>query len=129
MSKEDIPQIIKDVGFDFDWSSKKVWELDAPTEEMDINELTWHFAIPFMWHDGGVYNLTPQEIIDNPKKYPEEYERTMAADTAYPIDIMENKGRWLILDGLHRLMKLAIEGHKTVQVRKIPRSDIPLITK
>lgn len=121
-----IPHIIKDVGFDFDWSEPKVWALEVPTEEIDINELTWHFDIPFLW-ENGVYNLKPQEVINNPEAHKKEYERTMAADTSHPIDIMENKGRWLILDGLHRLMKLSIQGEKIIKVRKIPRDKIPEI--
>lgn len=127
--KENIPQIIKDVGFDFSWDEKKVWALDYPAEEMDIEELTWHFDIPFHWHGGEVYNLKSREVIENPENYKEEYERTMKADLSHPIDIMENKGRWLILDGLHRLMKSYILGAKKVQVRKIPRERIPDIEK
>lgn len=125
---EKIPQIIKDVGFDFNWSEEKVWALKIPVEEMDIAELIWHFDIPFLW-EKGVYDLKPQEVIDNPEAHKEEYERTMRADLAYPIDIMENKGRWLILDGLHRLMKAFILGMKKVQVRKVPRELIPKIMK
>lgn len=124
--KQEIPQIIKDVGFDFDWSEPKVWSLEVPTEEIGINELIWHFDITFLW-ENGVYNLKPQEVIDNPETHKEEYERTMRADISHPIDIMENKGRWLILDGLHRLMKLAISGEKIIKVRKISRDKIPEI--
>lgn len=124
--QQEIPQIIKDVGFDFDWSEPKVWALEVPTEEIDVNELAWHFDIPF-WDEGGAYNLTPREVIDNPEAHKEEYERTMRADISHPIDIMENKGRWLILDGLHRLVKLYISGEKYVKVRKIPRERIPEI--
>lgn len=124
--EKDIPQIIKDVGFDFNWSEEKVWALDVPVEEMDIKELTWHFDVPFLWEDG-VYNLKPQEVIDSPKTHEKEYERTMKADLIHPIDIMENKGRWLILDGLHRLMKASILKIDKVQVRKISREDIPII--
>ncbi len=51
----------------------------------------------------------------------------MNADLTYPIDIMENKGRWLILDGLHRLMKAYSLGMKKVVVRKVPRELIPQI--
>ena len=36
--KQEIPQIIKDVGFDFDWSEPKVWALEVPVEEININE-------------------------------------------------------------------------------------------
>lgn len=126
--QENWPQIIKDVGFDFSWDEKKVWALDEPVVEIDINELLWHFDIPFLW-ENGIYNLTPKEVIDKPDKHAEEYKRTLTADLNYPIDIMENKGRWLILDGLHRLMKASIQGQKKVNVRKIPRSRIPDIQK
>lgn len=124
--KQEIPQIIKDVGFDFDWSEPKVWALEVPVEEISADELSWHFDIPF-WGENGTYNLTPREVIDNPQTHKEEYERTMRVDTSHPIDIMENKGRWLILDGLHRLAKQVISGEKTVIVRKIPRDKIPEI--
>ena len=126
--KREIPQIIKDVGFDFDWSEEKVWTLDVPVEEVNISELTWHFDIPFLW-ENGVYNLKPQEVIDEPENHKEEHERTMKADLIHPIDIMQNKGRWLILDGLHRLMKASILGQQKVQVRKVSRELIPKITK
>ncbi|MEK7096015.1 MAG: hypothetical protein AAB896_01865 [Patescibacteria group bacterium] len=53
----------------------------------------------------------------------------MQADTLHPIDIMFWRKRWLILDGLHRLMRQAIESKNVVQVRKIPESAIPLIVK
>ena len=126
--KDEIPQIIKDVGFDFDWSEEKVWSLDVHVEDMNISELVWHFNIPFLW-ENDVYNLKPQEVIDNPNKHKEEYERTMRADLIHPIDIMMNKGRWLILDGLHRLMKASILEMNTVKVRKVSRDLIPNITK
>lgn len=126
--EQEIPQIIKDVGFDFSWSEEKVWALDVPVEEMNIIELTWHFDIPFLW-ENGVYNLTSREVIEHPDEHKEEYDRTMKADPSFPIDIMENKGRWLILDGLHRLMKASILGMQTVKVRKISRDYIPDILK
>lgn len=124
-----IPSIIQEVGFDFNWDVKKVWALHVPVVEMDMDELTWHFDIPFLRHKDGVYNLTSREVIEHPTKYAEEYARTLKADLSYPIDIMENKGRWLILDGLHRLMKAYIQGQKVVCVRKIPRDKIPSIQK
>lgn len=129
MSRE-LPAIIKEVGFDFSWDERKVWELDVPTEEISIEELTWHFDVPFIWsRPDGYYDVNPSEVIEYPDQHPEEYERTMQADTSYPIDIMYWRERWLILDGLHRLMKQSIEGAETIQVRKILESAIPLIKK
>lgn len=130
MKDRELPEIIKEVGFDFNWDERKVWELDAPTEEISIEELTWHFDIPFIWSKpDGYYDVNPSEVIEHPELHPEEYERTMLANTAHPIDIMFWRKHWLILDGLHRLMRQAIEGKEVVQVRKIPESAIPLIRK
>jgi hypothetical protein len=126
----ELPAIIQEVGFDFDWDERKVWELDAPVEQMPIDELTWHFDVPFIWSKpDGYYDVNPREVIEHPEKHPEEYTRTMAADTDYPIDIMYWRKRWLILDGLHRLMKQAIQDIDVVKVRKIPEEAIPLILK
>ncbi len=121
---KDFPKAIRHIGFDFPWKNEKVWVLDVPVEEMDIKELTWHFDVPFHWHDGGKYNLKSWDIINHFKKYKDEYERTMNCDLNYPIDIMQNKGKWVILDGLHRLMKAYILKMDRVKVRKIPRSKI-----
>ena len=127
-----MPRIIKDVGFDFSWDSKKVWALSEPVVEMDINELVWHFDIPF-WEvkDANDYSLAPWNVIKEPQNeaHSEHWKKIEAADLKYPIDIMENKGRWLILDGLHRLVKAYTQGQKVVQVRKIPRSRISEILK
>ena len=130
MSNRKTSQIIKDVGFDFDWDSRKVWLLDVPTEEIDIDELIWHFDIPF-WEKEGTdeYNLLPWEVIKHPEIEKTHYKKVIEADLIHPIDIMENKDRWLILDGLHRLVKAYIQGIKIVNVRKISRDYIPKILK
>ena len=124
-----MPKIIQEVGFDFRWDNKKVWSLSYPVEDVDISLIDWHFEIPF-WNTGkSYYDLKPIDVINFPDDNKEEYNRTMNADTSHPIDIMENKGRWLILDGLHRLVKLKILGKTKIKVRKIPRSEISNIAK
>lgn len=127
-TKRVIPNIIKEVGFDFHWEEEKVWALDLPVEDIPISDLEWHFDIPFWFKQGGYYDLKPREVIENPKEHVWEYGRTMSADLTYPLDIMFWKGKWLLLDGLHRLVKAYVLGHKTVKVRKVPTDKIPLIS-
>lgn len=124
-----LPTQIKEVGFDFRWDEKKVWGLALPVEEMPIEELTWHFEIPFWFTKHGFYDLKPAEVLSNPNRYSQKYQRIINTDTSYPIDIMFYKGRYVILDGLHRLAKLAISKALTVKVRKVEESMIPLIEK
>lgn len=124
------PEIIRRVGFDFAWDERKVWALECPIISMSRSRLDWHLDVPFLWTvPDGYYDLLPRDVIDNPEDYPEEYTRTMQSDTSYPIDIMFWRKNWLILDGLHRLMKLNIEGVSDIQVRKISKEAIPLIMK
>lgn len=124
-----LPKIIKDVGFDFHWSIEKVWLLDVSVEDISVDELKWHFDIPFWSSENGFYDLRPLEVINDPKKWKKDYDRAMASDLKYPLDIMFWKNNWLLLDGLHRLVKANVLGIKTVKIRKIPVEAIPQITK
>jgi hypothetical protein len=121
----DYPKIIQEVGFDFHWSEEKVWALEIPAEEMDISELEWHFDIPF-WDN---YTLKPNDVLKDSAKYKEEFERTIQSDLFYPLDIMWWKNRWVLLDGLHRLLKAKHLGMQKVMIRKIPIEAISQIKK
>ena len=94
---------------------------------MDVAKLEWHLDVPFWWTNNGFYNLAPREVVNNPEKYKEEYERVLNADLKYPLDVMFWRGRWLFLDGLHRFVKAYLQGEKIVKVRKIPQEAIPQI--
>lgn len=94
-----------------------------------MSELEWHFDIPFWWTDGNYYDFKPIWAIQEPDKYPERVKRIMAADLQYPLDIMHWKCRWLLLDGLHRLAKAKMLGHKKVKVRNVPQEAILKISK
>lgn len=127
--KPPVPDIIKQYGLDFGWDAEDVWRLDVPTETMSTDALIWHFEIPFWSKPGCFYDLTANEVLENPQQFKAEYARIQNADTSYPIDIMIQDDRWVILDGLHRLVKLVEQGEIEVRVRKIPRAMIPLIRK
>lgn len=110
--------------------NEKLWALDVPAEEIQIDELLWILDIPFWENEDGDIVIAPNEVIQNADQYPEHRDRINDGDTAYPLDIMKNKrGKWLTLDGLHRLVRLVLEGANTVQVRKIPPELIHLTAR
>ncbi len=117
------------VGLDFgNWSEQKVWALNLPVTDIPMQVLLWHFDVPFWHHDNGEQrSITAWDVIKKTQGSTIEQARVEKADTSYPIDIMDNKGKWLVLDGLHRLIKLYQEGHKVVKVRVIPRERLPEI--
>lgn len=110
--------------------NEKLWALKVPVEDMHIDELLWIFDVPFWEDEQGNIVITPNEVINHPDQYPSHRERIEASDTSYPIDIMKNKkGKWLTLDGLHRLVKLVQQNKSTVRVRKIPPELIRLTAR
>ena len=51
----------------------------------------------------------------------------MAADLDCPLDLLFRNGRWLILDGVHRLLKADLLGLDNVRVRRLSAAMPPLI--
>lgn len=127
-SKDPRPKSIQEVDIPFKKDDSKIQALDLPVEEMQIYELLWHFDYPF-WEKEGTneWNLTPWELINNPEKEPTHYKRVQSVDMSYPLQIMQYNRRWLLLDGLHRLVKAYLEKMDTVKIRKIPLSTISAI--
>lgn len=122
---DSLPDSVKEYGFNFYWDNAKVWRLKAPITQLAVSDLEWHFDVPFLWEGEGKYNLRAREVMEHPDIHRKEYDRMCATNSAYPIDVMENKGRLVILDGLHRLMKAYLNKQTHVQVRIIPRRFIP----
>ena len=98
---------------------------------MSVAELEWHLDIPWLHTPSGRFDATPTDIMHYPDLHRVQYDRTMASDLTYPIDVMFNAAtnHWQILDGLHRLMRSIALGNDTVTVRKVTDEMIPLIGK
>jgi hypothetical protein len=51
----------------------------------------------------------------------------VAADLGCPIDLLLRNGRWVILDGVHRLLKADLLRLGNVPVRRLPAAMLPHI--
>lgn len=123
----DIPADILKYGFEFEIDIAKIWALESPTLNFPIKDLLWHMNITPWDHEGKPLSIGPADVIKNPDLYPNHYERIQKADLSYPIDISYNNGRWVIVDGLHRLcaqIAIANDENDTVKVRVHAREAI-----
>ena len=124
----ELPKEIQENGFDFHWNKEKLWALDVPITEINVSLLIWQLDLPFWTNEGKKYNLCPRLVLENIDLYLEHKNKILNADISHPIDIMENQnGKMEILDGVHRLIRLMLEGNKKVKVRHIDRKFIPII--
>ncbi len=110
------------VGLDFgNWEEEKVWALDLPVQEIDVEKLWWHLDVPYWENDAGDrWMVTPRDVMNKKEGTTLEQSRIEKADTAFPIDLFESKGRLYVLDGLHRLVKLLLNGETKINVRIVP---------
>jgi len=115
-----------ELGLTFDWDVQKLWAANLPVVAMPVRELQWLLDKPF-WKDGATrLAVSGLDVAGNPGRYPAEYERTLAADLSYPINVILLRSRWVIMDGVHRLLKAWICGHDTILAKQAQEQDIPL---
>lgn len=118
------PELIERYLYAFDWDIAAIWALTLPVTERDIGDFAWMLALPLWPGADGPHSLTPLQVLAEPKVHSAEFVRMARADTAYPLDITFHQDRWVILDGVHRLLKLHRDGARTVRVRVVPREAL-----
>jgi hypothetical protein len=118
------PKILEDVGFDIFVDASKLRDLPLPVEEKSINELIWCFNYP-VWEKDGTddWNLSPQEVIDQVEGSDQHRSKVDTVDLLFPLVIVFNKNKWVILDGIHRLVKAYLQGQKSVKVKILTKDS------
>ena len=130
MLNKSLPKILADNCFDRVPTNDKVWVLKIPVNKMLLSQLDWQFDIPFWKYKQKKYAITPNQVLNNKRKYAYQYRRIKNANLKFPIDIAKNKnGRWEIIDGLHRLVKAKMLGLTVVSVRKISLAQFKKLLK
>lgn len=113
----------------FDWDVEAIWKLTLPVESRGMSDLDWILVVPVWGGENGPYTVAPMDVLAAPDQHAEEFARMMAADTSFPIDITYHLDRWVILDGVHRLLKLRRDDARTVRVRAVPGNSLSHISK
>ena len=108
--------------FDSRWAPKELWNLDLPVETMLISDVEWHLDYPF-WPTKPpeqIFDFKPRDVLTKRADFPEHFNRVLAADTRFPVEVGVFGWTVVILDGIHRLAKLALDGSPELQVRFVP---------
>jgi len=122
------PEIITRYWYSIDWSVRDLWAMDLPQTTMPIDTLIWHLDVP-VWPDakGRPYRVSPRDVVTQRAENEAEFARVMAADLSYPIDVIDRGGRYMILDGIHRLTKHWLAGGREMRVRVAPQDAVDWI--
>lgn len=125
----EIPTALRGWLLPIDWDRERLWVLDLPRRRLKLEELRWHHELPWWRRDGVWFQLTPREFLAHPAAHPEHADRVANADLSYPVHVILRRQRWLILDGIHRLVKADILDLSEILVAALSPADIPKIAR
>ena len=131
MSPSLTPDHLRGVWPDFDWDNRQIRAVEAPVSEMPVAELRWLLDVP-IWSSRPpepLFDLRPREVLDHPERHPRHAQRIREADLEHPLQLLDYKGRWVVLDGLHRLVRLVSEDAETARVRCLSQAAIAQIRR
>jgi hypothetical protein len=101
------------------WHTDKLWALPTPATQLRATDLWWHLELP-VWPSAPpsrLFDLKPSDVLRAPAQFPDHWQRLVSAELNYPLELFESFGRWVIMDGYHRLARHQLEGSKTILVR------------
>lgn len=124
VQREGLPSRLQEVYVDFHWSQRKLWELEIHYVDVDIHHLDWILDYPVWYMDPF---SVPRQIMENPELDQHHWNRVLNAELNYPIHAINWKGRMLILDGIHRLIKAKLEMRPTIKTKVIDANQIHAI--
>jgi hypothetical protein len=101
----DVPEALRDVFPPYQWQLEKLRELDLKVEPVEIADLVWMFDLPLWQLEGERFKVTPHQVAETPMNFRAHYQRVMDADLDFPINLVAYRGRLVVLDGLHRVLK------------------------
>jgi hypothetical protein len=122
-----MPVVLKESLPPVRWDLQKLHGLDLPVRRVAVGELAWQFDLPLWQVEGVRFRVSPAQVRDDPAGFPDQMRRVMAADLRYPIHLVEHRGRRVVLDGFHRLLRAAIEGQADIAAVELSRQDLESI--
>ncbi|MDO8504853.1 MAG: hypothetical protein Q7S36_03295 [Candidatus Liptonbacteria bacterium] len=118
-----IPKSLRKAGYEIYCDAEKLGSLHIPIVDFEIKDLVWNFDLPLWGKDGESWNLTPWDVINEVPGSASQRRRVENVDMKYPILIIKKKDNWLIIDGVHRLVKAYLNGQQVI-LAKIIKKDL-----
>lgn len=111
------------------WDTRKIWALPTRVTSLSSDQLWWHLELP-IWAScppTHCFDLSPAQVLAKPEAHPRHRDRIQSVNVAFPLELFENFGRWVIMDGYHRLARHRLLGAPNIAVRLHDRACLPLI--
>jgi hypothetical protein len=115
--EDKIPKTLREAGYEIYCDAEKLAALAIPVVDFEIKDLIWNFDLPLWGKDGESWNLTPWDVINEVSGSASQRRRVEDADLSFPILVLKKNGKWLIVDGVHRVVKVYLNRQQTISAK------------
>ena len=122
MKRLPLPVHLQGLFFDWLWDTTMVWSLPTPVSQLPFENLAWHLGLTVWSTVRGEprFDLAPATVLAAPSAHARHWAKIQNADLSYPLELFDHGGRWVILDGYHRLCRHYLSQTQQVPVRFHP---------
>ncbi|MGH7685818.1 MAG: hypothetical protein ACREN2_03265 [Candidatus Dormibacteria bacterium] len=106
------------------WSEEQLWALATPASDLDVRKLSWLIDLPVWRWRGKRFQVSIRDMLERPDEYAAHVAKAMSADLGFPIHVMRHRGRLVILDGYHRLLKTLLLGRGSISAVAVRRDQL-----
>jgi hypothetical protein len=125
----EVPESLRGILLDHPWELLKLLALDLTVTELSVDSLVWQLDLPWWRLGADWFAVTPNEVRRDPSGFHEQWVRAIQSDLEAPIHVRMTEWGPVILDGVHRLLKAAVEGRSSLPARVLPDESLPCIYK
>ncbi|GLZ79528.1 hypothetical protein Afil01_43350 [Actinorhabdospora filicis] len=109
------------------WRMDALHKLRLPVRDVAVAELGWLLDLRVWQAYGRHFAVSPRDVLAAPDVLAHQHERAMRADLAYPVHLCPWRGRTVILDGFHRLLKAVLTGRETLPAMLLGEEEFAAI--
>jgi hypothetical protein len=121
----DIPSELRGWILEIDWDRHLLWRIRRFPTPVLTSDLGWHLDLPWWRGENSQwFQVRPRDVLANPVAFPEHHNRIAQADLRRPIHIIRRRGRWLILDGIHRAAKAELKHLDRINAIVVQPTDL-----
>jgi hypothetical protein len=127
-----LPDAALPVCLDYWWDRDRLSGVVStlPLEAVPLHELLWTLDVPWGRTPAGPYTHTMRQVIEAPQLFPSAHQRVLSVDLREPIVLSQMRnGRWVVLDGFHRIAKAFLLQAETVSAVRLPQGSVPAVLR
>lgn len=121
-----LPVVIRDFYPGYFWSQRKLHQYTDNLKKLKFEEVEWILDYPILCSNPprAIYDLNPNDLLLLHDENQDHRSRIHNADLSFPIHVLFKDERFVILDGVHRVLKLKLANATFIHAYVLNEDDL-----